>query len=190
MLDKINQSNFGEHNLILYEDAVTLNKICLEYCKTAIESLNEMILILPYHESVSNIFQSLKNTGLDVERYKLQGSLVIVESKKGYFSLTDELVDIMIMIKMLLQRSNKLGKSGLTVFSDMGLFFHQNRIDDLIKHETRLFCSPSFSICHNNKMKIFCCYNVIDFDLLSENQKQDLLNGHKRVMRAETYQTK
>ncbi|MDQ3961986.1 MAG: hypothetical protein M3230_05835, partial [Thermoproteota archaeon] len=76
---------------------------------------------------------------------------------------------------------NKLGKSGLTVFSDMGLFFHQNRIDDLIKHETRLFCSSSFSIYHN-KMKIFCCYNVIDFDLLTANQKQDLLNGHKRVM--------
>jgi hypothetical protein len=87
---------------------------------------------------------------------------------------------------MLLQRSNKLGKSGLTVFSDMGLFFHQNRIDDLIKHETRLFCSSSFPICHN-KMKIFCCYTVIDFNLLAENQKQDLLNGHKRVLRAETY---
>ncbi len=189
MLDKINRSNFGEHNLILYENAVTLNKICLEYCKTAIESLNEMILILPYHESVSNIFQSLKNTGLDVERYKLQGSLVIVESKKGYFGLTNELVDIMIMIKMLLQRSNNLGKSGLTVFSDIGLLFHQNRIDDLIKHETRLFCSSSFLI-HHNKLKIFCCYNVIDFDLLTENQKQDLLNGHKRVMRAETCQAK
>jgi hypothetical protein len=136
--------------------------------------------------NLSAIFFSLKNTGLDVERYKLQGSLVIVESKKGYFSLTNELVDIMIMIKMLLQHSNKLGKSGLTVFSDMGLFFHQNRIDDLIKRETRLFCSSSFSICHN-KMKVFCCYAVIDFDLLAENQKQDLLNGHKRVMRAETY---
>jgi hypothetical protein len=115
----------------------------------------------------------------------LQGSLVIVESKKGYFSLTNELVDIMTMIKMLLQRSNKLGKSGLTVFSDMDLFFHQNRIDDLIKHETRLFCSSSFSMCHN-KIKVFCCYTVIDFDLLAENQKQDLLNGHKRVIRAET----
>ena len=87
---------------------------------------------------------------------------------------------------MLLQRSNKLGKSGLTVFSDMGLFFHLNRIDDIIKHETRLFCSSSSSIYHN-KMKIFCCYTVIDFDLLAENQKQDLLNGHKRVLRAETY---
>jgi hypothetical protein len=81
-LDKIDQSNFGEHNLIVYEDTITLNKICLEYCKTAIESLNEMILILPYHESVSHIFQSLKNTGLDVGTYKLQGSHVIVESKK------------------------------------------------------------------------------------------------------------
>src|SRR5919112_2141968 len=186
MLDKINQSNFGEHNLILYKDAITLNKICLEYCKTAIESLNEMILFLPYHESVSHIFQSLKNTGLDVETYKLQGSLVIAESKKGYFSLTNELVDIMTMIKMLLQRSNKSGKSGLTVFSDMDLFFHQNRLDDLIKHETRLFCSSSFSMCHN-KMKIFCCYPVTDFNLLAENQKQELLNGHKRVLRAETY---
>ena len=88
-MDEINQSNFGEHNLILYKDAINLNKICLEYCKTAIESLNEMILILPYHESVSHIFQSLKNTGLDVETYKLQGSLVIVESKKGYFNLTN-----------------------------------------------------------------------------------------------------
>src|SRR5215212_10278424 len=186
MLDKIKQSNFGEHNLIFFEDYVTLNNILLEYCKTALESLNEMVLLLPHNESVSNLFHDLKNIDLDVQKYKLQGSLVIVEAKKGYFSLTNELVDIMIMIKMLLQRSNKLGKSGLTVFSDTGLFFHQNRIDDLIKHETRLFCSPSFSICHN-KMKIFCCYTVTDFNLLAENQKQDLLNGHKRVMRAETY---
>ena len=81
-MDKIDQSNFGEHNSILYEDTMTLSKICLEYCKTAIESSNEMILILPYHESVSHIFQRLKNTGLDVETNKLQGSHVIVESKK------------------------------------------------------------------------------------------------------------
>ena len=188
LVDKINQSNFGEHNLIFYKDAVTLNKSCLEYCKTAIESLNEMILILTYYESVSKIFQSLKNAGLDTERYKLQGSLVIVDSKKAYFSLvTNELVDIMIMVKMLLQRSNKLGKRGLTVFGDMGLFFNQNRINDLMKHEIRLSsCSSSFS-AYNNKIKIFCCYAEIDFELLPEDLKQDLLNGHNRVMRAEIY---
>jgi len=111
---------------------------------------------------------------------KLQGSLVIVEAKKGYFSLTNELVDIMIMIKMLLQRSNKLGKSGVTVFSDMGLFFNYNRIDDLVEHEAGLFLSLSSSI-NSNKMKIFCYYNITDFERLTENQKQALLNNHSRT---------
>jgi hypothetical protein len=180
MLDKIKQSNFGEHNLILFEDYFTLNNILLEYCKTALESLNEMVLFLPHNKSVSNLFHGLKNIDLNVQKYKLQGSLVIVEAKKGYFSLTNELVDIMIMIKMLLQRSNKLGKSGLTVFSDMGLFFNHNRIDDLIKHETRLFLSLSSSI-YSNKMKIFCYYNITDFERLTENQKQGLLNNHSRT---------
>jgi MEDS: MEthanogen/methylotroph, DcmR Sensory domain len=180
-LDKIKQSNFGEHNLILFEDYFTLNNILLEYCKIALESLNEMVLLLPHNdESVSNLFHGLKNIDLDVQKYKLQGSLVIVEAKKGYFSLTNELVDIMIMIKMLLQRSNKLGKSGLTVFSDMGLFFNHNRIDDLIKHEAGVFLSLSSSI-YSNKMKIFCYYNITDFERLTENQKQGLLNNHSRT---------
>lgn len=82
-----------------------------------------MVLLLPENGSISNLFLGLKNTGLDVQKYRSEGSLVIVESKKGYFSLTNKLVDLMIMIKMLLQRSSKLSRSGLTIFSDMGLFF-------------------------------------------------------------------
>jgi hypothetical protein len=180
LLDKIRQSNFGEHNLILFEDYFTLNNILLEYCKIALESLNEMVLLLPHNKSVNNIFHGLENIQLDVQRYKLEGSLVIVEAKKGYFSLTNELVDLMIMIKMLLQRSNKLGKSGLTVFSDKGLFFSHNRIDDLIKHEAGLFLSLSSSIL-SDKMKIFCYYNMTDFGRLTKNQKQGLLNNHSRT---------
>jgi hypothetical protein len=49
------------------------------------------------------------------------------------------------MINMLLQRLNKLGKSGLTIVSDKDLFFHDNRVNDLIKHETGLFLSLSSS---------------------------------------------
>lgn len=81
---------------------------------------------------------------------------------------------------MLLQRSNKLGKRGLTIFSEMGLFFHHNRIDELLKHETRLFMSSS--LINNNRMKIFCCYSVSDLKLLAGNQKQDLLDHHNRII--------
>jgi hypothetical protein len=82
-----------------------------------------MVLLLPENGSINNLFLGLKNTGLDVQKYRPEGSLVILESKKGHFSLTNKLVDLTIMIKMLLQRSDKLSRSGLTIFSDMGLFF-------------------------------------------------------------------
>ena len=177
MLDKIRQSKFGEHNLILYENYDTLCNIRLEYCKTALESLNEMVLLLSDSVSISNIFLGLKNIGLDAQKHRSEGSLVVVESKKGYFGLTNELVEFMIMINMLLQRLNKLGKSGLTIFSDKDLFFQYNRIDDLIKHEVGLFSSLSSSK-YNNKMKIFCCYNVKDFEFLAEHQQQILIDNH------------
>jgi hypothetical protein len=93
-----------------------------------------------------------------------------VESKKGYFGLTNELVDLMIMINMLLQRLIKLGKSGLTLFSDKALFLHYNRTDDQIKHEAGLLVSLT-SLKYNNKMKTFCCYSMKDFESLTEYHK-------------------
>jgi hypothetical protein len=139
-----------------------------------------MVLLLPENGSISNLFLGLKNTGLDVQKYRSEGSLVIVESEKGYFSLTNILVDLMIMIKMLLQRSSKLSRSGLTIFSDMGLFFQYNRIDDLIKHETGLFLSLSSSR-YSDRMKIFCCYDLKDFELLAEYHKQMLIDNHRGI---------
>jgi MEDS: MEthanogen/methylotroph, DcmR Sensory domain len=180
MLDKIKQSKFGEHSLILYEDHEGLINIRLEYCKTALESLNEMVLLLSDYVSISNLFLGLKNNRLDVQKYRSEGSLIVVESKKGYFGLTNELVDLMIMINMLLQRLNKLSKNGLTIFSDKDLFFHYNRIDDLVKHEKGLFSSLSSSK-YNNRMKVFCCYNIKDFKFLTEYQKQVLIENHEVI---------
>jgi hypothetical protein len=81
---------------------------------------------------------------------------------------------------MLLQRPNKISRSGLTIFSDMGLLFQDNRIDDLIKHETGLFLSLS-SLKYCNRMKIFCCYDLKDFEFLAEYLKQMLIDNHKEI---------
>jgi hypothetical protein len=63
---------------------------------------------------------------------------LLSESVKAYFNLVDELVDITIMIKMLLQHKRKLSKDGLIVICDMGIFFHRKIIVNLISHERRL----------------------------------------------------
>jgi hypothetical protein len=61
------------------------------------------------------------------------------------------------MIKMPLQRSNKLGKNGLIVFSDMGLFFNHNKIDELLKHDTKLFMSSFLINTKNENILLLQC---------------------------------
>jgi hypothetical protein len=173
LLKKIIQSKYGNHNLILYSDITTLAYIYSNYSKSSLESLNEIILILPYYHSIADVLNNLTNNGVDIDKHKKEGSIVIVESKKAYYSLTDEFVGLMIMTKMLLRRANKIGKAGVTIFSDMGVFFDLNRVHDLIKYETELLSS----IC-DMKVKVLCGYTKTDFERFIEYQRQRLLNLH------------
>ena len=51
----------------------------------------------------------------------------------------------------------------LAAIIDMGLFFHTNKLEDLIKCET----------------EVLCCYNKSDFDMLIEHLMQgNLLKAH------------
>ena len=152
-------------------------QICVEYSKIALPSINEIVLLLPYYESVVEVWENLKNNIIGIEKYKKEGSLILVESTKGYFSLKNDFVGIIIMTKMLLERKNKLGKSGVTTISDMGLFFHNKRISDLIKHEIAVLSS-----IRNMRTKIFCNYRISDFELLSAEQKQQILNSHTKTI--------
>ena len=174
IVEEITQTKYGDHNLILYSDLATLEYTYLNYIKRSLESLNEIILILPHYHCVADVINSITDTSIDIDKYKKEGSLVVVQSKKAYYSLTHEFVGVMIMTKMLIQRADKLGKAGVTVISDMGLFFNLNKIDDLTKYETEL----SSSIC-NTKAKVLCCYSKSDFELFIEHQRQqNLLKAH------------
>jgi hypothetical protein len=173
------QNQFGNHNLLLFTNRDTLKNICSKYCKTALDSSSEIVLILTYYESVKDWLIYLKDNGISVEKYKNDGSLVVIESKKGFFGLLNDFVGIMIMIRMLLGRSNKLAKNGLTIISDMGIFF-PNRIEDLIKHETEISTS-----IQDLRVKIYCVYNKLDFESIREEQRQLLDGNHTKVISVE-----
>jgi hypothetical protein len=117
MMKEITQTKYGDHTLILYSDLTTLEYLYLNYSKSSLESLNEIILLLPYYRSVADILDNLTSNSIDIDRYKKEGSIIVVESKKAYYSLTQEFVGVMIMTKMLLQRADKLRKAGVTVVS-------------------------------------------------------------------------
>ncbi|HYZ50464.1 MAG TPA: MEDS domain-containing protein, partial [Nitrososphaeraceae archaeon] len=176
MLDDIleTQNIYSNHILILYSDLADFRYLYLNYIKRSLQSLNEIVLMLPYYDSVIDIVNNLRSTGIDIDKYKKEGSIIIVQSEKAHYSLNQEFVGVMIMTKMLLRRLDKLGKAGISIISDMGLFFHTNKLEDLTKCETELMSSVN-----NTKLKVWCCYNKSDFDMLIEHEmRQNLLKAH------------
>jgi hypothetical protein len=103
----------------LYSELANFEYLYLNYIKRSLELLNEIVLILPHHYAVTDIINNLRNTGIDIDKYKKEGSIVVVQPKKAYYNLSPEFVGVIIMTKMLLGRAGKLGKAGVTVISDI-----------------------------------------------------------------------
>ena len=164
------QTNYSNHSLILYSDPADFRYLYLKYIKRSLQSLNEIVLMLPYYDAEKDIINNLGNTGIDINKYKKEGSIVIVQSKKAHYGLNQEFVGVMIMIKMLLSRLDKLQKAGISIISDTGLFFHTNKLEDLIKCEAELHSS-----INDIRVKVLCFYNKSDFDMLTEHRMQENL---------------
>ena len=70
----------------------------------------------------------------------------------------------------------KLGKKGVSIFADGGLFFMHDRKDELVNHEME------FPTEFDEKCKCFCSYNKRDFDSFSKSQKEKILTLHHRTI--------
>ena len=168
----------GKHNAILYPCSSAFDQLVIEYCRMSLNSSNGILLILTQYDSIENILKALEDIDADITSRQKEGSFAIRESRKAYFNLADELVDIMIMVRMLLQRKRKLGKDCLTVICDMRVFFYKKRIIDLLLHETKLLSGS----VDDDEAKIICCYEKSNLAFLSRQQKQQILSIHHNVL--------
>ena len=199
----------GSHNLIVYSDIRVLRKVYPAYVKSLLEN-NEIVLILTYYDHPSTMRQILldgnngKSKALDVEGYTQDGSLVIVDSLISYFNHheidQDNKLNFLSHIRILLNHGIKNNKTGITIFSDMGSFFHFNsasyknnndnnnndNIDDNIDNDTlNKILEYERSIPSSYKdleLKKFCLYHQKDYELhfKSTRQKAQLLDCHGR----------
>lgn len=71
---------------------------------------------------------------------------------------------------------SKMGKKGLSVLGDMGAYPHKSKHKELVDYELSL--PTKFDV----PMKGFCLYHQQDFDKLSEEQKQKLVEHHGKVL--------
>jgi hypothetical protein len=170
IIEQLKQADYGAHYIIVYPDMMTLREIYSHYIKDQIEDKKEIVLVLSYYETVDNLRKILSPTdeiSSDLKRYEREGSLIIIDSVKGFFDF-----DHPSYVKNLLKRAESLGKSGISVIADAGAFYHYSKLEELVKHE--LSMPSKFDI----NLKRFCVFHKQDFDRLTEVKKQKLLEHH------------
>jgi hypothetical protein len=79
------QSNYGEHKMLVYPHLDVLREIYSRYSKSQLEGSKEIIVLLPAYEYVGSVRRTLKDIDVDVNKFEDYGSLVILDSVKGYF---------------------------------------------------------------------------------------------------------
>ena len=164
------QSNYREHNMLIYPHLDVLRDIYSRYCKSHLETGKEIIVHLPTYENIPSVRRVLTNTGLDVDRFENDESLVILDSVKGYFESNPSILST---LEILAKRAEIEKGGGCSVISDMGSFSILNKEKQLLDYERSLPLRFSSMKC-----KGFCCYHQADFDRLSENQKEQLFEHH------------
>jgi hypothetical protein len=208
-LDALKQSQSGSHCLMVYPDLITLRAIYSNYAKIQLEDNNEIVLILPYYETTDMVRLVLSGastnddnvnrnvgrfSGINVEKYEREGSLIIRDSLKAnvdpygeqqgdeYNENTNDKsknMSLMTFLSVLVRHIAKRQKDGITILLDMGLFYHglsDHQIQRLEKFEATI---PKKY--ENMNLKVFCLYHQRDFERRFNQEKQAIvLDYHSR----------
>ena len=124
-------------------------------------------------------------------KYEKEGSLIIMDSLRGYFPSEGQVVFIIIMIaqrviwifmsylEILLKQAERQRKNGVTVLSDLGSFYHYNNLM-AIRHLSNMSRSLPKKFGGMN-LKGFCLYHQKDFERqISQDQQAELLDCHSQ----------
>src|SRR5215216_3106028 len=83
LIEDIRQSDFQEHNLLIYPDLPSFRQIYSVCTKQALDN-NEIAFIATTYDSFDRIEDVLKSKGISVDNEKKDGNLIIVDALRAY----------------------------------------------------------------------------------------------------------
>jgi DcmR-like sensory protein len=159
----------GAHNILVYNDSKAFREIYSRYSRASLTE-NEIVVIASQYDTVSDVRNTLRLDGVDIERYLNQGTLFIIDAQPGYQDADRS--GIWKLCESLISRARKEDRRGFTLFGDLGSFFSFENIEEMMQYE------KSLPQKYEDTMKGICCYHLEDFRNLSETQQQTLFDYH------------
>jgi hypothetical protein len=174
LIEKIRQSNFHDHDIMIYPDLPTFRQVYSQATKEALER-NEIVFLATTYDSFQKVIDSLTQAGVSVIKEAKDGNLIILDAIKAYQ------IDVFGAYKFaqsLVKRAAKDGKAGVFNISDLGSFFVADRIPTLLGYERSIPKKMDL------EFKGICAYHEGDFANLSKEQQEIILSAHNRIMAA------
>lgn len=174
LIEKIRQSNFHDHDIMIYPDLPTFRQVYSQATKEALER-NEIVFLATTYDSFQKVIDSLTQVGVSVNKEAKDGNLIILDAIKAYQ------IDVFGAYKFaqsLVMRAAKDGKAGVFNISDLGSFFVADRIPTLLGYERSIPKKMDL------EFKGICAYHEGDFANLSKEQQEIILSAHNRIMAA------
>jgi hypothetical protein len=186
ILKFIKNSNHADHNLVIYPRLEQFEEFYIECCKDSILDRNEILVLVTHYQPVSAVRKKMHLlAGIDTARYENDGTLVILDSEMVYQPILEKTGRdniIIILTSLLMKQAQERDKKGITLLSDLGTFFLNKKIADLISHELWLrLLLLGVSVPRRidaNIIRSFCCYHKDDFSTLQEEQRKRILQHH------------
>jgi hypothetical protein len=186
ILKFIKNSNYADHNLVIYPRLEQFEEFYIECCKDSILDRNEILVLVTHYQPVSAVRKKMHLlAGIDTARYENDGTLVILDSENVYQPILEKTGRdniIIILTSLLMKQAQERDKKGITLLSDLGTFFLNKKIADLISHELWLrLLLLGVSVPRRidaNIIRSFCCYHKDDFSVLQEEQRKRILQHH------------
>jgi hypothetical protein len=177
ILKHIKNTNYGDHNLVIYPGLEQFEEFYIECCKDSILDRNGIFIVVTHYQHVSSVRKKMNLlAGIDTARYENDGTLIILDSEMAYQPSVEQNGRhniISVLTSLLTKYSQEHDKKGITVVGDLGTFFLKKRIADLISHELSML-----SRIIANNIRCFCCYHKADFSVLEEEQRKRIIRHH------------
>jgi hypothetical protein len=179
VLEQLNHVESGEHCILIYPNLATLREIYTQYYKKMLLKKEMVLFLLEGYESNDLISDYLTTSGIDVIQNIGNGSLVLASSLKKFFSSESLFVEFLDVVRGDIDRMGN--KNGMTIITDGGSYCSST------ENMTSLIDFESFisSIVDIKPVKLLCLYNRDDFSMLTEEQKQILVQMHSKKLLVE-----
>jgi hypothetical protein len=163
------------HGVLFYRKPNHKRQVVFNLLKENLEQ-ERGIYYIAGDEPPKKIYQEIFNFGFDVKTLERDGMLKVVNFNEWY--IIDGKFDksnVKTLLKKTCEETLEKGLKGLFICGEMGCFFRNNLVEDLIDYEKSI--GKTFKIPIN----ALCAYNIHNLSMLEAKLFFDLIRAHNQV---------